>query len=177
MKVWMRQPWGHNESVPHIHVSETLFNRYNADTSTGLYSFPQCTAFSPFINRKHQKIRPKDVDILTVQNGHIYTGHPRGAFTLFAPFNRIQWVTPFIDEGFDNALLSSKASLSECRGSKFDSLKEHKIVSLCMTFCSASLENSVTKESSFLRGERKDSTSIRFPLGTMPTGSPCRAWV
>lgn len=69
----MRQPRGHNESVPHIHVSETLFNRYNADTSTGLYSFPQCAAFSPFINRKHQKIRPKDVDILTVQNGHIYT--------------------------------------------------------------------------------------------------------
>lgn len=29
--------------------------------------------------------------------------------------------------------------------SKFDSLKEHKIVSLCVTFCSASLENSVTK--------------------------------
>lgn len=94
---------------------------------------------------------------------------------LFAPFNRIQRVTPFIDEGFDNAPLSSKVSLSEC--SKFDSLKEHKIVSLCLTFCSASLENSVTKESSFLRAERKDSTSIRFPLGTMPTGSPCRAWV
>ncbi len=122
-------------SAPHSCLWDSL-NRYNADTSTGLYSFPQCAAFSPFITG-NIKDRPKDVDILTVQDGHIYTGHPRGAFTLFAPFNRIQRVTPFIDEGFDNAPLSSKVSLSEC--SKFGSLKEHKIVSLCLTFCSASL--------------------------------------
>lgn len=134
----------------------TLFNRYNTDTSTGFYSSTQCAALSPFINRKHQKMRQKDVDMVTLQNGHTYTGRPRGALTLsLSLFNRIQVSYTLYWPGFDNAPLSCKVSLSECWGSKFDSLKEHKIVSLCVTFCSTSLENSVTKESSFLRDERK----------------------
>lgn len=55
------------------------------------------------------------------------------------------------------------AELVSEKKSKFDSLKEHKIVSLCVTFCSASLENSVTKRGEFFCAPReKGSTGIGF---------------
>lgn len=73
-------------------------------------------------------------------------------------------ITPTLDyvAKYANVSLSGAEVASE-RESKFDSLKEHKIVSLCVTFCSASLENSVTKETRFfLSGAREGSTGIGF---------------
>lgn len=61
--------------------------------------------------------------------------------------------------------LEVNAEVVSEKQSKFDSLKEHKIVSLCATFCSASLENSVTKRGEFFVHRERRLHGYWVPIG------------